>query len=77
MLLKSRKGRGFSAKQDQPNDNENIAVEEISKTDIAEISPNDEDILDIDDEDGVVRISLVHYNSLKDTNKIIDALEKI
>ncbi len=33
--------------------------------------------LDIDNEDGVVRISLVHYNSLKDTNKIINALKKI
>ncbi len=33
--------------------------------------------LGIDTEDGVVRISLTHYNSIKETEKIIKALQKI
>ena len=33
--------------------------------------------LNIDTNDGVVRLSLTHYNSTKDTNNVINALEKI
>ena len=33
--------------------------------------------LGIDPEDGVIRISLVHYNSIQDTEKLLDALKKI
>ncbi len=33
--------------------------------------------LGIDDEDGVVRISIVHYNSMDEVNKLIKALKKI
>ncbi len=32
--------------------------------------------LGIDTEDGVIRISLVHYNSVEDVNRLIDTLEK-
>ncbi len=33
--------------------------------------------LGIDSNDGVVRLSLTHYNNMLDTNKVIEALEKI
>ena len=33
--------------------------------------------LGIDTVDGVVRISLVHYNKLEETSKLINSLEKI
>ena len=33
--------------------------------------------LNIDTDDGVVRLSLTHYNSIKDTNNVINGLEKI
>ena len=33
--------------------------------------------LGIDTLDGVVRISLVHYNKLEETSKLINSLEKI
>jgi len=33
--------------------------------------------LGIDFDDGVVRLSLTHYNSIDETNKLINALEKI
>ena len=33
--------------------------------------------LNIDTDDGVVRISMSHYNSIEDTNKLIKALNKI
>ena len=33
--------------------------------------------LGIDTEDGVVRMSLVHYNSNDDVNKLIDAVKNI
>ena len=33
--------------------------------------------LGIDTSDGVVRISMVHYNTEKDVSKLIEALEKI
>ena len=33
--------------------------------------------LDIDIEDGVVRLSMTHYNSIEDTNRVIEALNKI
>ena len=33
--------------------------------------------LNIDKNDGVIRLSMVHYNSKKDTDKVIEALQKI
>ena len=33
--------------------------------------------LGIDVDDGVIRLSMTHYNNLDDTNKVIKALEKI
>ena len=33
--------------------------------------------LGVDTEDGVVRLSMTHYNSIEDTNKLIKALDKI
>ena len=33
--------------------------------------------LNIDTEDGVVRISMVHYNTYDDVNKLISVLKKI
>ncbi len=35
------------------------------------------DALKIDTNDGVVRVSMTHYNSIKDTNKLIEVLENI
>ena len=32
--------------------------------------------LGIDTEDGVVRVSMVHYNNLDDVNRLIDAIKK-
>jgi selenocysteine lyase/cysteine desulfurase len=33
--------------------------------------------LNIDTEDGLVRLSMTHYNSIEDTNAVLKALEQI
>ena len=34
-------------------------------------------ILRIDTKDGVIRLSMTHYNSFEETNKLLNALNKI
>mgnify|MGYP001433456131 CR=1 FL=1 len=72
LLLKSRKGRGFTAKIDESENKETVNTEEISKDDIEGLETEDSQILPLEENDDDEELSA---NLDKDMSKDIDENE--